>query len=67
MNHCTVARSHASNPTWQEAWRMECEARYLLSLPTLEDRREALGMNARAQRKAALMAEMTRVHKAARS
>lgn len=67
MNLCTVARDNASSPTWQEAWRMECEARFLLSLPTLEDRREALGMNARAQRKSALMAEMTRQNKASRS
>lgn len=51
------------NCTWSEAHRMECEARYLLSLPLLI-RREALAAKPRAARLDALKAEMQRQHRA---
>ena len=28
--------------TWTEQWRMECEARHVINMPTLEDRRSYL-------------------------
>lgn len=61
MNHCAIAREHASNPLWQEAWRMECEARHLLSLP-LQVRRDALAMSPRQPRRPALEAQMRLQH-----
>ena len=51
--------------TWSEAYRKECEARYLLRLPLLI-RLEALAEKPRAARLDALKAEMQRQHEANR-
>lgn len=52
-------------PTWTPAWRLECEARWLLAQP-LAARRDYLAMPLVQGRSAALKAEMTRLHKRAR-
>lgn len=52
---CTTTPS----PTWTPAFRLECEARYLLGMP-LRIRQDALKHPARAMRRAELEAEMKR-------
>lgn len=59
-NHSQVASNHADAPTWGDAWRIECEARYLLSLP-LEVRRSGLAHPDRAKRRNLLEADMRRL------
>jgi hypothetical protein len=62
MNHCTIARANESNPAWSAPWRTECEARYLLRLRSLDQRRAELAAPLRAQRRATLEVEMIRLH-----
>lgn len=59
MNLCSISRENQNSQTWTDQWRLQCEARYLLSMP-LEQRREALEMPARAKRVKALKEEMQR-------
>lgn len=59
MNHCALSREQNGNPTWTPAFRLECEARYLLGMP-LRIRQDALKHPARAMRRADLEAEMKR-------
>lgn len=61
MNHCAIAAEHVDSPTWSPAWRLECEARYLLQIRGLGARREALAKPLRALRRVALEAEMRRL------
>lgn len=59
MNHCALAREHASDPNWSPAQRLACEAAYLLRLPLVR-RRDELAKPARSLRREALESEMRR-------
>lgn len=65
MNHCAIAAENQDNPTWSPAWRLECEARYLLGLP-LRIRQEGLKHPSRALRRVALEAVMRKLFDAQR-
>lgn len=61
MNHCAIAAAHRDAPTWSDAWRLECEARYLLRIGGMRARRAALDRPARALRRLSLETEMKRL------